>query len=149
NPKVIGELKLLGYSAYLHPVGKDLLIGIGQDATEQGRVLGTQISLFDTSNLGAPTRLSHRQVAPGSSSEAEYDNHAFLYWPPAKLVVMPVQIFDGWPNWRDQFTGAIGYRIGRATGIKEAGRISHNGYQSEPKGVDPAVRRALVIHDRL
>ncbi|HCT77700.1 MAG TPA: benzoate transporter, partial [Micromonosporaceae bacterium] len=47
NPKIVGELKIPGYSAYLHPVSSSRLIGVGQDATEQGRVTGTQISLFD------------------------------------------------------------------------------------------------------
>ena len=37
-----GELKINGYSAYLHPVGEDLLLGVGQDATKEGRVLGTR-----------------------------------------------------------------------------------------------------------
>ena len=38
NPRVRGELKIRGYSAYLHPVGGDLLLGVGQDATEQGQL---------------------------------------------------------------------------------------------------------------
>src|SRR5207244_12262434 len=44
NPRVMGELKLLGYSAYLHPIGGDLLLGIGQDANDQAQTNGTQIS---------------------------------------------------------------------------------------------------------
>jgi uncharacterized secreted protein with C-terminal beta-propeller domain len=44
RPRVRGELKIPGYSAYLHPIGEDLLLGVGQDATEEGRPLGTQIS---------------------------------------------------------------------------------------------------------
>jgi uncharacterized secreted protein with C-terminal beta-propeller domain len=149
HPKAIGELEILGYSAYLHPVGNDLLIGIGQDATEQGRRLGTQISLFDTSDLRAPARLAHRTVSPGSSSEVEYDHHAFLYWPPAKLAVLPVQVFSTWPTWRDEFAGAIGYRIGRAIGIEEAGRISHDHGTSKPGNSTASVRRALVVRNRL
>ncbi|MEY2515122.1 MAG: hypothetical protein QOJ89_2480, partial [bacterium] len=47
NPKVVGELKLLGYSAYLHPISDDLLLGVGIDASAEGRRLGTQLSLFD------------------------------------------------------------------------------------------------------
>ena len=39
-PAVLGELKIRGYSAYLHPLGGDLLLGIGQDASDEGRVLG-------------------------------------------------------------------------------------------------------------
>ncbi len=45
NPRVVGELKMLGYSAYLHPLADGYLLGVGQDATEQGRQLGTQVAL--------------------------------------------------------------------------------------------------------
>ena len=51
QPVVRGELKIRGYSAYLHPVGDDLLLGIGQDADDDGRVVGAQASLFDVSDL--------------------------------------------------------------------------------------------------
>ena len=50
RPRVTGELKILGYSAYLHPVGEHELLGVGQDATPEGMRLGTQVSLFDVSN---------------------------------------------------------------------------------------------------
>ena len=39
DPEVVGELKILGYSAYLHPIGDGLLLGVGQDADEEGRVM--------------------------------------------------------------------------------------------------------------
>ena len=65
RPAVLGELKIRGYSAYLHPLGDDLLLGVGQDATEEGRVLGTQLSLFDVSDLRRPVRIT--QYALGSS----------------------------------------------------------------------------------
>ena len=54
DPRVRGELKIRGYSAYLHPVGPDLLLGVGQDASERGQRLGTQLSLFDVSDVAAP-----------------------------------------------------------------------------------------------
>ena len=40
NPRVRGELKILGFSSYLHPIGNDLLLGLGQDANEQGQTPG-------------------------------------------------------------------------------------------------------------
>ena len=43
DPVLDGELKIPGYSAYLHPVGDGLLLGVGQDATDDGRILGTQL----------------------------------------------------------------------------------------------------------
>ena len=67
RPRVLGELKIPGYSAYLHPIGEDLLLGIGQDANEEGRALGTQLSLFDVSDLRRPTRLHRQPLGPGWS----------------------------------------------------------------------------------
>ena len=65
RPRVLGELKIPGYSAYLHPIGEDLLLGIGQDASEEGRPTGTQLSLFDVSDLRKPTRLHTEHARPG------------------------------------------------------------------------------------
>ena len=93
-----GELKILGYSAYLHPVGDDLLLGVGQDATDDGRLVGTQPSLFDVSDLRRPTRLHKASLGLGWS-EAESDHHAFLYWPRT-----------GWPSFRSRST-----RTGRSS----------------------------------
>jgi hypothetical protein len=140
HPKVAGELSLLGYSAYLHPVGDGLLLGIGQDATGQGRLLGTQLSLFDVSDPAHPTRLDALPLGSGSS-EVEYDAHAFLYWPATAVAVVPVEILPtaGAPAKRP-FVGAIAFRIGRQ-GIAQLGRISH------PGGV--SVRRSVVVGDRL
>ena len=123
RPRVLGELKIPGYSAYLHPIGEDLLLGIGQDATDDGRPLGTQISLFDVSNLRSPTRL-HKQHLGQGWSEAESDHHAFLYWQRTGLVVVPFEL------------RAAGYRVGRARGIDAVGRVEHG---------TAAIRRSLVV----
>ena len=98
-PRVRGELKIPGYSAYLHPVGDGLLLGIGQDADEDtGRVRGLQISLFDVSDLAQPARLQQRRLGDRfSSSAVEWNHHAFLWWPATKLAMLPVDSegFDG------------------------------------------------------
>jgi Beta propeller domain len=114
NPRVLGELKLLGYSAYLHPVGDDLLLGVGQDATEQGRLQGAQLSLFDVSDPRAPQRLHQRTLGRGSSSAVEWDHRAFLHWPATGLAVLPV---DG---------AAAGFRVGRG-GIEPVGAVTQPG----------------------
>jgi hypothetical protein len=141
DPSVAGELKILGFSAYLHPVGDGLLLGVGQDATPEGRQLGTQLSLFDVSDIAKPTRLSQARVGGASSSEAEYDHHAFLYWGPEKLAVLPVSIYDGRSN---PFNGAIGFNVTRSE-IEEVGRISHDSGQQ----YTPGIRRSVVVGDRL
>lgn len=129
RPRVLGELKIPGYSAYLHPIGEDLLLGIGQDADEEGRPLGTQLSIFDVSNLRRPTRLHTAALGKGWS-EAEADHHAFLFWPRTGLVVIPFE------------QRALGFRVGRARGIDEAGRIEH---EAGRLSYTPGVRRSLVV----
>jgi len=92
NPVEAGELKIPGYSAYLHPVGDGLLLGVGQDATDEGRTTGTQLSLFDVSDPANPQRIS--TLAIGGYSEVEWDHKAFLFWPADGTIVLPVS--PGW-----------------------------------------------------
>lgn len=94
NPVVSGELKIPGYSAYLHPVGDGLLLGVGQDASVDGRTQGTKLSLFDVSDPANPREISSLPI--GGSSEAEWDHHAFLFWPEDGTIVIPVS-----PSWQD------------------------------------------------
>jgi hypothetical protein len=140
QPAVVGELELLGYSAYLHPIGDGLLLGVGQDATPEGRTLGTQVSVFDVSDPGQPTLVDRRPLAPGWS-EAEYDHHAFLWWPASELVVVPVQaaIWDEATGEVRDLGGAVGLRAG-AGGLSEVGRVTH------PAG---QIRRSVVVGDTL
>jgi len=143
NPKVLGELKIQGYSAYLHPIGESLLLGIGQDANENGQVKGTQISLFDVSNLEEPIRLHQARIGQGSSSEAEYDHHAFLWWPSLNMAVLPVNAYhyDERTGYEEWFSGAVGARVDRARGISSIGTLRH------PQGSQ--IRRSVVIGDTL
>jgi uncharacterized secreted protein with C-terminal beta-propeller domain len=140
-PRVAGELKIPGYSAYLHPVGKDLLLGVGQDATPDGRLLGTQVSLFDVSDPARPARLHQRTLGSAASSAAEWDHHAFLWWAPAKLAVVPL---EHWGDGSEAFVGAVGLSVDSTGGIAEVGRTSHR-YDQWPA----SVRRSLIVGGRL
>src|SRR5260370_10090228 len=90
QPRVRGSLALTGYSSYLHPASDTRLIGIGRQADAMGHAGGTQVSLFDVSDLAAPTRLATFTLA-AAVSNAQFDPHAFLYWPGAHLIVVPLQ----------------------------------------------------------
>ena len=124
DPKVMGELKILGYSAYLHPIGDGLLIGVGQDADEQGVISGTKVSIFDVSDLTDPVRIHQYTLAESSSSEVEFDHRAFLYWPPTETLVLPVGWADYEGDYWQWFSGAKVLKAGEG-GIEDLGFIEH------------------------
>ncbi len=73
DPRIAGELKIPGVSTYLHPVGDHMVLGIGQDATEEGFQTGLKLSLFDVSDPSDPREVSVWTL-PDSNSPAEWDH---------------------------------------------------------------------------
>jgi uncharacterized secreted protein with C-terminal beta-propeller domain len=132
-PKVVGELKIPGYSAYLHPVGEGRLLGIGREGS------GVQASLFDVSNPAAPARLAMLPFGPGQTP-VENESHAFLYWAKANLAVIPLTTYSNTGPW----TGTAGITIGPNT-LSERGRIVH---ETAERGTVP-IERSFVIGDKL
>ncbi len=114
NPRIAGELKIPGVSTYLHPVGDHMVLGIGQDATEEGRTTGLKLSLFDVSDPAQPRQVSVWTM-PDSYSPAENDHRAFQMF--GSTAIVPVQ------SRNSQFNGVILFDIGDA--ITEIGRVSH------------------------
>lgn len=151
-PAMVGELKINGYSAYLHPVGEGLLLGVGQDGTDDGQLLGTQVSLFDVSDPANPTVISQSSLGQWGSSEVEFDHHAFLYWGPEQLAVFPVQTW-AWDEVTGEdlsFTGAVAYRIDPEAGIQLVGTIEHDqAVLDADSWYGNAIRRSMVIGDDL
>ncbi|NRQ39508.1 hypothetical protein HII36_47930 [Nonomuraea sp. NN258] len=138
-PKVTGELKITGYSAYLHPAGDGRLIGVGQEASEKGRTLGTQVSLFDVSDPANPRRLS-QLFQKQSGSEAEWDPHAFLYWPKTGLAVIPLYTYDQ----NGQESGAIALKIDDS-GVSKLGMITHPAVKQQGHTYQPGIQRSMII----
>jgi uncharacterized secreted protein with C-terminal beta-propeller domain len=141
KPRVTGELKITGYSAYLHPIGQDRLLGIGQEATTEGMTTGTQVSLYDTSDQRGAKQLRRLQY-PNGHSEVEGDPHAFLYWPDKHLVVIPLTSMAAYDNAPD--SGALVLRVDTGS-LSQAGMVRHVSRDGLP--FNP--RRALVIGDEL
>ncbi len=79
QPKVLGELKIPGFSSYLHPLGGDRLIGLGTAATNKGRSLGAQLATFDISRLRHPVQLSVLRLGLHDELTVSYDPRAFTY----------------------------------------------------------------------
>jgi hypothetical protein len=167
SPRVAGQLELEGYSAYLHPVAEGLLLGIGQEVGPGNEPSGAQLELFDVSNPAAPRLQGRASLGSGSSSQVQYDHHAFLFWPPTALAVLPVSIYSTTPvsvpptpqplptagssggpastvEPTGGFVGAIGFRVDRS-GITEVGRIAHD----PVNGASPQIDRSLVIGQQL
>jgi uncharacterized secreted protein with C-terminal beta-propeller domain len=149
SPRVVGELKILGYSAYLHPVGDGLLLGIGQDATDTGQVKGTQVSVFDVGDPADPRRIDQFTLSEGSSSQVEYDHHAFLYWEQTGLAMVPVQQW-WWDGERESvFLGAVGLTVDDSGDLGEIDRLVHPGGEEKYGDYRAQILRSMVIDDRV
>lgn len=153
-PKNTGELKIPGYSAYLHPIDETTILGVGVDGTDEGQVLGLQLSLFDVSDLKAPKRIHTAQVGDSNWgwSEALFDAKAFLYWQKTGLALLPVE----WYAWDEQamnqtgFSGAMGYTIDVEAGISQLGAIEHPAIDSgDEYWYRSPIRRSLVIGEQV
>lgn len=145
-PKVVGELKIPGYSGYLHPIGENLLLGVGQSGLDSGIApspttrrsqVGVQFSLFDISDPAAPRRID-TQTYGGGAAAAEFDPKAFLYWEPRNLIIAPTNLHGDYRG-KGAFSGLVLLRAD-ADGLKELGRLA----TSKAYGT---VNRSLVIGD--
>ena len=89
NPRITGELKIPGFSSYLHPMEEGRLFGIGQgDSWNTGK-----LSLFDVSDPAAPAEVDAVTLGGSdgwASSEAAWDHHAFSWFATHGLLAVPV-----------------------------------------------------------
>jgi hypothetical protein len=143
-PKAVGELKIPGYSGYLHPVGENLLLGVGQSGLDsgvspaprtRGGQAGVQFSLFDISDPASPRRIDTQNYGGGAAA-AEFDPKAFLYWQPRNLILAPTNL-HGDQLGRGAFSGLVLLRA-NTDGLSEVGRLV-------TKGAYGSVSRSLVI----
>ena len=134
DPVITGELKIPGYSAYLHPVADGRLLGIGQDGTLTGGISGPQASLFDVSDPERPERLDQLAIADGrySSTATEWDHHAFLYSPEHALAVVPITGYRSG-------SGATAIRVDLETGLERVATLED----------ESPIQRILVVGENL
>lgn len=143
RPQVTGELKIPGYSAYLHPIGEDTLLGVGQDAdVETGATEGMQVSLFDISDLANP-RQTEVLTWKNGYTPVEWDHRAFTAWPATGQVFIPM---TSWSERGDEhFTGVVALEVTEDS-LTEAGKISVSPKKGEYWG---EVSRTMVIGEDL
>jgi len=142
NPTVLGQLKITGYSDYMHPYDENHIIGIGKEtiAAEEGDFAwyqGVKISLFDVSEVEKPKEIAKYIIGDrGTDSPVLGDHHALLFDKSKNLLVMPVLVAEideekyltgVPPNTYGDYVwqGAYVFNISLGEGLVLKGRITH------------------------
>ena len=94
KPEIKGELKIPGFSTYLHPVGENLVLGVGVDGDENGATNGLKVSLFDVTNPESPKE-TYKVTIPATNSAGlysyvssqAYHTHKALCWDAEESVM--------------------------------------------------------------
>jgi len=87
SPRLLGKLKIPGFSEYLHPLGRHRLLGLGQGPGDGGRSWGAQASLFNVSDLTNPRQLDVVHFRGGSVAGAATDPRQFTWLPQQRTVL--------------------------------------------------------------
>lgn len=173
NPKVLGKLKIPGFSDYLHPYDENHIIGVGKEAVEaeEGNFAwyqGIKLALFDVSDPENPKEVSKYVIGHrGTDSYALQDHKAFLFSKSKNLLVIPILLaeinpeqYGGKPpaNAYGEYVwqGAYVFELTKENGFVLKGRITHVDDESAFKkagyyyfGGGDSVKRSLYISNVL
>lgn len=164
KPFVQGELKIPGFSQYLHPYADNLVIGFGMDAVEDvtgttGLTMGFKVAMYDVSDPSNPKELSTYYIGDrGTYSDLSYDHKALLFDKEKNLIAFPITItkVKERTDIRDYgttvFSGYIVLGYDAQKGFYEKGRITHaavTGSESEADKIryDTNILRGMYIDD--
>ncbi len=142
SPKILGQLKITGYSDYLHPYDENHIIGIGKETVEaeEGNFAwyqGVKISLFDVSDVAKPKEIAKYEIGDrGTDSPVLRDHKAFLFDKARGLLVIPVLVAEideeKYPNGVPPYAygdyvwqGAYMFHVSQNEGLVLRGRITH------------------------
>ncbi len=133
SPTIVGELKIPGFSTYMHMLDETHLLTIGYDADDHDTFAyfdGIMLQIFDVSDMGNPT-LTHKHIigTRGSSSEALTNHLAFTWYPEYGLLSLPMTVCeggnDGVYGQTMTFNGLMVFDASIAGGFAEHGRVPH------------------------
>jgi hypothetical protein len=121
KPTVLGELKIPGFSDYMHPLGDDHLLTIGRDIDEQTQVNnGTALQIFDVSNPANPVQKFKALVGQGFS-EANHNHKAFNFYDDLGLLAFPFVSYEG------GFSSTLElWDVSADTGFLRRGSVDHS-----------------------
>ncbi len=163
NPKVLGELKIPGYSTYLHPYDENHIIGFGNDTQiknygygDVNVITGMKMALFNVSDVNNPKELYNIKIGDkGTYSEVLYNHRALLFSKERNIIAFPITITENDNvsnnNSRLTFQGAIVYGLDLNSGFNLRGKISHTQVASGFKDYNytKAINRIIYIQDNL
>lgn len=158
SPKVLGELKIPGFSNYLHPLDDNHLIGFGYDTklvpvkNGEPRVVtgGMKISLFDVSDFSAPVEKDTEIIGgPGTYSALQYDHKALFTHQEKNLFGFPAALYEGTAGEYVEFQGegALIYTI-TPDGISQAANLIEP-TDDQYEDWNTAIQRILYIGGEL
>ncbi|WP_419184730.1 beta-propeller domain-containing protein [Botrimarina mediterranea] len=139
-PVVEGELKIPGYSDYLHPIGEGYLLGIGRGADiHSGYYEEMQVSIFDVTDLTDPTLLHRYSIDGGRNTtstvtghqgiEGDGDHHATAYYADAGVLTLPIEGQYSWGGTEALYEpgegGLLVLSVDVADGIEKLALIEH------------------------
>jgi len=133
NPRIAGELKIPGFSTYMHLMDDTHILSIGYDADDQGSFAwfqGIQLQIFDIADMTNPTLTFKELIGTrGSTSDATTNHMAFNYFPPRDVLAIPMIICEGGSggSFGDlmTFSGLLVYHVTVGEGFSLLGGISH------------------------
>lgn len=131
-PKVTGQLKIPGFSSYMHPYSENLLIGIGNDTMEVSSGIvtnGLKLSLFDVTNPFAPKEVHSLILGKrGTSSEVLNNHKALMFYKEKNLIGFPVNLYEGSDSSGYGTLTDIGFylfKVDPAKGFSSFGSVNH------------------------
>ncbi len=141
KPVVLGQLKIPGYSTYLHPYKNDGLIGFGYDViVKDGNAYnaGVKVSLFDIADFNNPVETSTMVLGGrGSFSPLLYDHKALIYSEARNLIAFPVSLTEKTSSalsyGQPIFTGLVALSI-EGDQLVRTGSITHFDKLTDPDG---------------
>jgi hypothetical protein len=137
EPRLMGTLKIPGYSAYLHPLGRHRLLGLGQ-AQGSGGTWGAQAGLFDVTDLTHPRQLSVVKYGPGTQALAQSDPRQLTWLPDGRTVLSVIADYGA--------RGTVGY-VSELT--LDGGRMSNRMVEVEYGDEVDAVRLVPLADGRV
>jgi len=160
-PRVLGELKIPGFSTYLHPYDENTLIGLGRDVQVDvygnAKNGGIKLSLFDVSNPASPKELDTYIAGEAGSNSLALDNHkAFLFSKDKNLLMIPASLTSLNSSYRPYFSGALVFSIDNKKfnlrgeiDHSDGGRYLRADYWCGYSCYDNSVQRGLYIQNTL